>query len=231
MSIGNNKNIIAASVTVPSSSKNSNFEQSSRDPACRQINELCPSTNAIAASFNRIAAETTVNASPDLSAVDRTQSKVEHCSTKSIDSNDAKGKYGLVWKTPQSKHRRAHSSDFSTILKDWNAREAKSSEPHTLSVFNKNSTTDGKAKVDCGVREVINPYGSQSPDMFIDDRPSILKSLQDAQLESRESEKSKATTTNSNNEKALSESSDSFKKSNTLSLPHNSQSKAEFNYK
>ncbi|XP_076799365.1 uncharacterized protein LOC143473207 isoform X4 [Clavelina lepadiformis] len=132
------------------------------------------------------------------------KSVTEHTRTGSGDLNEnlgsakGKGRYGSVWKTPQV-HRRGRSADFSTVLGDW-APHDKDDLAGRFSVFKpENNNTPRHLSDNCKEDVNSNTEGqSRTPDsasifsnnkkmeMEIDNQPSILRSLQNAQYSDRQ---------------------------------------------
>lgn len=178
MSVGNNRNVVSSKVTVPSRMKSSHFaDTESSQNTNRFEKNLTIRTDSNGITSNNYASNTSYSAIPP-GVLTRVQTK--HGSTKSIDSNDVRtaGRYGSVWKTPQSKHRRARSSDFSTVLNEWNTTDANFSQHGKLAVF---KTNENNPEIDSQNSLAIDPYVNQPSDLSMNDRPSILKSLQNAQ--------------------------------------------------
>ena len=100
----------------------------------------------------------------------------EHSKSVSADSN-VKGKYGSIWKTPQT-HRRARSTDFSSVLKEWSDRTSPPAEIPKMSVFDPIKAEEVK-KVDQKEHQKTTNQ-NQTSNLSTSDLPSILKSLQNS---------------------------------------------------
>ena len=112
----------------------------------------------------------------------------EHCSkehTKSVsaDSN-GKGRYGSVWKTPSGEksvvrnHRRAKSSDFTNVLKEWSEKDSYSAVPSTMPVFEPKKSDEA---TEWGLKMSPTTENREQSFNISSDLPSILKSLQNSQ--------------------------------------------------
>jgi len=139
----------------------------------------------------------TVSLKSEKSAVGREEFRnlAKHADSQSITSTDSedflrnsehtkselanskvKGKYGSIWKTPQT-HRRARSTDFSSVLKEWSDRTSPPAEEPKMSVFDPKRTE----RVNRSDQKSTIPDLSQDCSLPISDLPSILKSLQNTQ--------------------------------------------------
>ena len=199
MSVGSRGNIVATSVTV---SPNVGLEKVSRKPSLPNGIDTVPRYENVR-DFASVGDDARKMANDYLSRAELKanekaschNAKPDHSKSHSDDSTEAnlKGKYGSVWKTPQSQHNRARSANFSSVLQDWTDRESENTKS--------TSNTDKELEMNYLNKKISDTSipalnTSENAVSCPENTPSVLRSLQNTQRSERRSKNQDGKTNN-----------------------------------
>ena len=193
MSVGESGSIVAASVTV-SPKGSSDTSQLRENPVCpdqdptvehhrlEPAKSSSPTKESLKSFGTDYVSRMTVKANEHrlVSGSNRTP-PAEHVKSRSDEAADtkSKGRYGSVWMTPQNQHSRTKSANFSSLVNDWSNREKSGADSKPAEAFSNVKPVKE--------RPTTNQSTTTETLPDVDNQSSVLRSLQNAQQDERES--------------------------------------------